>query len=356
MIKVLENDLSIKIYKTSYVCFNKFNRSWFQMTKKSPEVNIVIPAYNTQDYICKCIDSILVQSYPNIKILIIDDASTKSMGNVIKSYDQSKIIFKRLHKNLGPGGARNEGLDLATGKYLMFCDSDDWLDINYIKNSVKYMERSNADIGMTSLKREYDDNDNIIYKCKYTEFFKINGDIALKCVTNQYDIGIVVIPPVTNKIYKLAFLKKNNLDFLEGTLYEDLLFCVKSFLYADTIIGIPNVVYHHYKRADSIVQSFTNKHIDDFGIIFQEIRNFLQDNNFYQTYMFNYYKFLERYYNLVIRQIFEFNQSETVKKEYLQYSFKKIKELIVFDEYMEYSTAEQLRKHIQPHITDTTIY
>lgn len=327
-----------------------------QMKCQFPEVSIVIPVYNTKDYLRICIDSILIQTYPNIKIIVIDDASDDNILDIIENYRNNKIVFHRLNKNQGPGGARNEGLKLATGKYIMFCDSDDWLDIHYVKTSVKYMEKSNADIGMTTLKRNYSDTEQTIYKCKYDDYFKISGDIAIKCVTGQYDMGFTVIPPVTNKIYNLSFLRENNLTFIASTLYEDLLFCIETFTLSTIIIGIPNVIYHHYKRKNSIVQSFSLKHIDDFETIFINIKQFWLNKNLYNIYKHNYYKFLERFYNLVVRQIFEFVSLEEQKKEFLSYSFEKMKNLIIFDEYLEYSTAEQLRQHIQPHIKDTTIY
>ena len=86
------------------------------------------------------------------------------------------------------------------------------------------------------------------------------------------------------------------------------------------------------------------------------MRQYLKSAGRYEEYRFHYYKFLEQFYNLIVREIFEFVPNEENRKEQLAYSFLKIKTVIDFNEYMEYTTAEQLRQHIQPHITDTTIY
>ncbi len=83
---------------------------------------------------------------------------------------------------------------------------------------------------------------------------------------------------------------------------------------------------------------------------------YLQKNNIYKKFRFNYYSSLQHFYNLIVRQIFEFVPDEKSKKEYLKYSFIRLKEVIDIDEYIDFLSSEELRKHIQPNITDTTIY
>ena len=178
----------------------------------------------------------------------------------------------------------------------------------------------------------------------------------MKALTKQIDIGVLVIPSTVNKIYRRDYLSQTGLHFVEDRLFEDLLFSFISIMNAEKIICIPNVTYHHYKRLNSIVQSFDQKHIDDFVEIFMLLRQHLKSDGRYETYRFHYYKFLEQFYNLIVREIFEFVLDEESRKAYLTYSFLKIRSVIDFEEYMEYTTAEQLRQHIQPHITDTTIY
>ena len=323
-------------------------------------VSVIVPVHNTRRYLERCVDSLMAQSLTDMEIIIVDDCSEEDIQSVVASYigQSNKVVrFERLKQHKGPGGARNRGIELASGTYIAFCDSDDWVDITYFEDCSIIMNRTGADIGMCSLVRVYDHMQNEpLYKCRYDRELTLTGDFALKALTKQMDIGVLVIPSTVNKIYRREYLSQIHLRFVEGRLFEDLLFSFISIMNAEKIICIPNTTYHHYKRPNSIVQSFDIKHIDDFVEIFTLLRQHLKDDGRYEPYRFHYYKFLEQFYNLIVREIFEFVLDEKSRKAYLADSFLKIKSVIDFEEYMEYTTAEQLRQHIQPHITDTTIY
>ncbi len=323
-------------------------------------LSVIVPVYNTKQYITRCMDSLIAQTLCGMEIIIIDDCSDENIEEVILPYIESgckKVYFERLNCHVGPGGARNRGIEIATGKYIAFCDSDDWVDVTYYDACVEAMERYKACMGMCSLVRVYDYiQKSPLYKCKYEREIPLKGDFALKIMTKQIDTEFLIIPSTINKIYRRDFLDEIELRFVEDRLFEDLLFSFISVMNAKKVICIPTVVYHHYKRPNSIVQSFDKKHIDDFIDIFSLLKKHLEFTGCYEKYRFNYYKFLEQFYNLIVREIFEFVIDEKQQKEYLAYSLLKIKKLIVFEEYIEYTTAEQLRQHIQPHISDTTIY
>lgn len=323
-------------------------------------LSVIIPVYNTGKYLPQCIDSLISQTLFNLEIIIIDDCSDEDVERIIYPYqinNEIAIIFQRLKAHLGPGGARNTGINLAKGRYIAFCDSDDWVDVDYYEECVKHMEIHGADIGMCSLVRSYDAPiPEPLFKCKYDKLITLTGDVALKVLTKQYDLGINIIPSSVNKIYRKEFLEYQALRFLENTLFEDLLFSFVATLNAKKVICIPLVRYHHYKRSNSIVQSISQKHIDDFCKVFSHLRTYLKDYEKYERYRFNYYKFCEQFYNLIIREIFEFTFEEQTRKDLMAYSFQGIKKIVDFEEYMEYTTAEQLRQHIQPHIKDTKIY
>lgn len=331
-----------------------------ELLKANIPVSVIVPVYNTRKYLERCLDALMVQTIVNMEIIVIDDCSDEDIQSVVIPYmDRSdKIVrYERLKQHRGPGGARNRGIELAAGTYIAFCDSDDWVDVNYYEDCVTLMNQYNSSIGMCSLVRVYDYIQKTpLYKCKYDREFSLTGEFALKVLTKQLDIGILIIPSTVNKIYRRDYLDQIHLRFIEDKLFEDLLFSFISVMHAPKLICIPNVTYHHYKRKNSIVQSFDQKHIDDFAEIFALLRQYLRTTGRYEEYRFHYYKFLEQFYNLIVREIFEFVPDEKKRKEELAYSFLKIKTVIDFDEYMEYTTAEQLRQHIQPHITDTTIY
>lgn len=321
-------------------------------------ISIIIPIHNTIEHFKKCLDSICTQQNINMEIIVIDDASEQDIFSMVKNYQSEyEIIYEKNEVSLGPGGARNKGMLKARGKYIGFCDSDDWVDYNFYSYSIECMEKSGADIGMCTQKREYDYIPNEpVYKCKYDELLTLNNDTVFRIMTYQYNLGIKIIPPCINKIYRRDFLISINANFEENMYFQDVYFSCQTLLAARKIICIPNVEYHHYKRPLSIIQSFDDKHIKDFVRLFSLIKNFLKEKGLYQQYCSNYYKFLEHFFNIIVREIFEFVPNETEQKKYIANSLKAVVPLIDFEEYINFTTAEELRQHIQPHIKDTTLY
>ena len=322
------------------------------------KISVIIAAHNTENYIKKCLDSVLNQTLKEIEIIIIDDASTDSTSNIIIEYESKypNIIYKRLEKSCGPGTARNKAISIATGKYISFIDSDDWIDLNYLQYMYERAESVGADIVASGQIREFDYyKKHPIYKCYYNQEYTLSGDIAFRIMTNEYQYGIKFIPSALNKIYNRSFIIENSLFFAENIYFEDQPFSYTCTLAAKKILCVPNVLYHHYKRPGSIVQSFTTKNIDDMISAYEIIRDYLRENDIYLKYRYNYYSSLQHFYNLIVRQIFEFVLDEYERKFYLKYSLEKLKSVMNIDEYLDFLSAEELRKHIQPYLDDTTI-
>ena len=323
------------------------------------KVSVIITTHNTEQYLVKCLDSIVNQTLQEIQIIIVDDVSTDNTLCIAKQYAEQykNVSVLSLSESCGPGGARNQVLQQAAGKYVAFIDSDDWVELNYFKTMYEEAEKLNADIVACGLIREYDyPVSDPIYKCKYEQEYVFSGEIAFRIMTNEYKYGINFLPSALNKIYRREFLEDNSLKFPENIFFEDQPFSYSCTLAAEKVACIPGTLYHHYKRNGSIVQSFNRRNVDDMMTAYHMINDFLHQNNIYEKYRFNYYSSLQHFYNLIIRQIFEFVIDEKQKKELIKYSFIELKELIDVNEYIDYLSSEELRKHIQPNITDTTIY
>lgn len=321
--------------------------------------SIIIIIKNTKRYLKKCLDSVINQTYSKYEIIVIDDCSDEKSFDIIEEYstEHCKIKYEYINENVGPGGARNIGIDLASGDYILFIDSDDWIDINCLIEATPVLEKYQADIGMYSLVRNYDMAvTKPYYKCKYDSIQTLNGITAFKIMSGQYDFGITISPSPVNKIYKKKYLKDNNITFLTKVYYEDIFWGFQTLLSNGKIVTIPHTQYHHYKRMGSIVQSLSFKHFDDLEYIFLTIRDYLLEKELYSEYVFDYYKIFERFYNLLVRQIFEFTHTEEEKKQWLTYSFKILKKVVNMEEYVKYFSAEDIRRHLQPHITDTTLF
>lgn len=331
------------------------------MDKRNIDVTVIVPLYvdshQLKKNVIKCLDSLVYQTIANIEILVIDDCSPEDLSDLETKYAAfSSIHWFRLSENKGPGGARNYAMELAAGKYIGFCDFDDWVDIHYYKKCFQMMEESGADIGMCTQLRHYDfEPEESVYKCKYNEFFQISGDVALRIMTKEYDLGVKIIPPCVNKIYRKDYLITEKLYFPEKLFWEDHYFSFVTMLNANRVIGIPEVVYHHYRRMGSIVQSFSQQHIDDFMTIHLNIRQYIEKHGCYEQYQYNFHQYCEQYYNLIVREIFEFVQDEETRKKYLSYSFRRFLDIINIDDFLKSASSETLRRHIQPHLKDTKI-
>ncbi len=321
--------------------------------------SIIIIIKNTKQYLQKCLDSIVNQTFLDFEMIIVDDCSDESCQDIIDLYQSESLSLQYIYlkQSVGPGGARNYGLKIAKGDYVLFIDSDDWIDIDCLQTATPILEKYQADIGMYSLVRNYDmPVTESYYKCRYDDIQTLNGITAFKMMSGQYDFGITISPSPVNKIYKRKYLIHNDITFLENVYYEDIFWGVKTLLANGKVVTIPSIKYHHYKRVGSIVQSLSEKHFDDLEKIFVIIKGYLKEQDIYKEYTLDYYKIFERFYNLLIRQIFEFSQSERERKHWLLYSFHILKRVVTVAEYVNYFSAEEIRRHLQPYITDTTLF
>lgn len=318
------------------------------------DITIIIPMKDTEDQIMKCLDSIKINtlSRDRYEVIIIDDASKQPSEFLSEKYDIHYFYSK---KSLGAGGARNLGLRMARGKYICFIDSDDWISYDYLEKGLTYMEQCASEIGMFTLKREYDDIKDIIYKCKYNTLLQLGSEESIKVMAKEYNFDVNIVPSTTNKIYLRQFLIDNNIFFPENRKFEDLLFSIKTMLAASKLICIPEATYFHYRRKGSIVQSFEHKNSEDMLFILKEIKVYLENNNCFEIYKKSFYLFCEHFMNLIIRQINEFCSDENIKKAEMTFIVKNLLQQINLDEYLASISAEKLRMHIQPYIIDTNI-
>lgn len=323
-----------------------------------PIVSIVVPIRKFGDYFFKCLDFLISQTLSDIEIIIVDDCSEDNIPFHISQYlEDKRIKYIRLEHQSGPGGARNKGIDNSCGRYIAFCDSDDWLDLDYCKKTFEMLDATNADIAMCGQIREYDTpSKTAVYKCRYDTFYEISGAMAFQLMTYNYQAEIKIIPPCNNKVYRREFLVKNHFRFQENVYFQDTIFSVETILNCQKIICVPNVLYHHYRRMGSVIQSFDQKHIADFRNLGLSIRQYLTTNNLYDKYMKNYYNLITHFYGVIIREIFQFVADDTQRKDNMVQTFSVLAEIINKEEYINFLTAEQLRQHLIPNMEDTTLY
>lgn len=321
-------------------------------------ISVIVPIDRFGTYFYKCLDCLLAQTERNIEVIIVDDHSSDDIKSSIELYlKDSRCRYIRLNDSMGPGGARNKGIDLAQGEYIGFCDSDDWVDLDYYRAASELLSATQADIAMCGQIREYDTPiKQPIYKCKYEKFMELSGETAFQIMTYNYSVDIKVIPPCTNKIYRRSFLRDCGVRFQEKVFFQDTIFSVETMLNATKVVCVPDVLYHHYRRPNSIIQSFDEKHIKDFENFGASIRNYLNDNGLFERYKRNYYNIVTHFYGIIIREIFQFIIDDQLRKDAMKKTFSALQSVIRYEEYIDYLTAEQLRRHLFPDMDDTTLY
>ena len=213
-------------------------------------VTIIVPVYNVEKYVEKCIRSILQQTYQNLEVIIIDDGSTDNSIDIatrVSRKDKRVTIIRK--KNEGVSKARNLGISKAHGKYIMFVDSDDFLEKNCVSFFHNIASSSDADIILNySWHNNFDHNKIIDSTPK-----KISPELAIEQLyTGKIDVA------VWNKFYKLEFLKKNSIEF-DPTLWygEGMLFNITCFSKTNNIMVGDKKVYHQTYNPNSAMRKFS---------------------------------------------------------------------------------------------------
>lgn len=202
-------------------------------------VSIIVPIYNTEQYLRACLESIRAQTYSDIEIIMIDDGSTDSSKNVANSYAEKDNRFRLYsQENRGVSAARNYGLGLARGEYILFIDSDDWLEAQMIEKLVDQMIEYSVDISCC----QYDRYSH--FSGEVTESW--NKDVAIRNFLMHKQINGSLV----NKLFKSELINEKRLD--ESIKYgEDALFLWKVLLEVSSIAVSPEVLYHVTLHNDS---------------------------------------------------------------------------------------------------------
>lgn len=223
----------------------------------NPKFSIIVPVYNVEKYLTECIDSILSQSFSNYELLIIDDGSTDSSGNICDTYITYKNV-KIFHKrNGGLSDARNYGLRESIGEYIIFVDSDDfWSDKLFLHKVNDKIMTSNPDIVIFGYKKLYEDGSSKEYQqiLKY-ENMENNIENALK--GGIFNIG------AWDKIVRREIIIKNKILFRNKVISEDMEWCASLYKYCNTFVILNTSQYIYRQRKGSITKTVSLNSVND---------------------------------------------------------------------------------------------
>ena len=235
------------------------------MRKKSYKISIIIPCYNVSRYIVEAIESIKYQTmkFDEIQVIIVDDHSTDETLEIINQhysqYENVKIIA--LEKGSGAAGKpRNIGIQHAEGKYIMFLDPDDIYEKRACELLYEAIEKNNKDIVIGNY-IQFDESNVYMHPILKR---KLKSRIEEVCITSNSDF-IKLPPSIWCKIYRVDFIKENNIKFPEGIACQDAVFMTECFMKVGKMAYIPENIYRYRLRATSITNNITVKYFEDYS-------------------------------------------------------------------------------------------
>ena len=219
-------------------------------------ISIIVPVYNAKDYLRRCLDSILAQTYTDWEALLIDDGSTDESGNICDEYAIKDKRFKVFHReNKGVSAVRNAGLANASGEYISFIDSDDFVHEGMLAKQYQMLKENDADLAITGYDFAYDDTLN--QATVKGELQILNSEGAIKKILDNQQF----CSPWT-KLYKKKLF--NNVNYPEGEIYEDLMTAFEIFMAADKIVYQDIPFYNYFQACVSITRSdFSYSKLDE---------------------------------------------------------------------------------------------
>ncbi len=233
-------------------------------------VSVIVPVYNIQDYIGKCLDSIICQTYSMIEIIVIDDGSSDNSGVICDKYKEKDNRIKVIHKrNGGLSSARNVGIQNSSGEILVFVDGDDWIDDKYIETLITVMKERNADIVCCASRIVF--GDNTVEGSEVGDVKEYSPEAAIESLCYNREM----ICAVWGKMYKRELF--DDIRFPVGKTFEDMAVAHKLFDKANKIAYVDYFGHYYYQRRGSILNSGYNDNKLDRIYISEDILKFVKE-------------------------------------------------------------------------------
>ena len=286
-----------------------------------PLVSVIIAVYRVEAYLRKCVSSVIDQSYKNLEILLIDDGSPDSCGNICDEYGKDDHRIVVIHKeNGGVVSARKCGLNRATGQYTLFIDGDDWLESGLIEKMVTEAETNKADIVIDSYKIDYGNRIEVerlmmpvgVYKDSELPFFRKN----VLSMGSFYHFGIN--PAVWNKLVKTELMRSIYINVPdELSLGEDFAVTMPYMSKTNCAVVIDSNYYYHYvQRPDSMVKAFDSRLLNKIQILISYIEHINTNDDFWAR--------LDDYYTWLIFELLKNQAKVQGKKSDIEYAIRDV--------------------------------
>lgn len=292
-----------------------------------PQISVVVPVYNVEKYLRECLDSLANQTFEDFEVICVNDQYDDSSPDILEEYASEDERFKIVsQENKGLSGARNTGMNYIKGRYLLFLDSDDWLELNALELLYNHANALNSEMVIFPYRyfnqetKQYEEND-------FTKLNMFDSSVDNKNF-NYKNIPETVfrIPHESIKLYDVKTLKKLAVKFPEGLNYEDAYFFYKIFFKLNKVSIIRTPIYNYRIRNDSICTTGTEKSFDIFKIL-TSIKNFLKEDEIYESFKDEFILFTVinlKFVYLRLDERFRDRYLEKIKKNYEFFSLNQV--------------------------------
>lgn len=231
-----------------------------------PEFSIIIPIYKVEKYLNQCVDSVLNQTFGDFELILVDDGSPDKCGQICDSYESADSRIKVVHKNNGGlSSARNAGLDIAIGKYVIFLDSDDyWDDNTALEHFYENLAETDADLLVFPAKRFYEDENKFTYTLNIEADRNRIIDTNVNCAIEYMLENNIYRAAAWNKVIRKSVIDEHQMRFKEGYLSEDMDWCGDLLVYCNRFDFYENPLYvYRQQRSGSITAGKSEKLVAD---------------------------------------------------------------------------------------------
>lgn len=298
-------------------------------------ISIIIPMYNSKQYIERCLKSVLRQTYSSLEIIVVDDGSTDNCSEIVRMYSNTDSRIKLIRKeNGGLSDARNHGIEAATGSYISFLDSDDWIHYQYIEQLYTQLKSHDGDISICDFKKVNDcDNESYKKEIENYELSTLSNVEALELFEGEYGVQIVI---ACGKLFKIELF--DDIRFPLNRIHEDEFTTYKLLYKANKIVFLFTKMLFYYQHSQSIMgkRKTITQRIDFIDALNERI-NFFEKVNVNKNVIAKSYKILFVAYLLINREIQlttdkneEFNKKIEIEIKNVYHRMKKYKFPIKF--------------------------
>lgn len=249
-------------------------------------ISIIIPVYNVEKYLEQCINSVLNQDYKKIEIILVNDGSTDGSGELCDKYASQYSNIKVVHKeNAGLGMARNTGLEHISGKYVVFLDSDDYIDADLISKLYNGMQKNNVDMCKSGFRRITDQKEILAiveYENKIYNGDKAKAELLPRMIGSLPDKKDSIEMSACATMYTSEIIKRNKVEFPSERQYisEDLVFNMQYMQYSKGACTISYVGYNYRLNPASLTQRYREDRFEAFCFFYKEIKRMLMESGY----------------------------------------------------------------------------